>query len=84
MPDCLIRACRVVSLRPMFNTVSIMPGIESRAPDRQASRRGLLLIAEFGTHDSFDVVQGFENLFLEFGRIFRRWHRNRCKHRSKA
>ena len=41
-PDSLISAGSVFALRPMFNTVSIMPGIERRAPDRTDISSGFL------------------------------------------
>ena len=36
----LIRPGRVLELRPIFSTVSIMPGMELRAPERQETKRG--------------------------------------------
>ena len=36
-----MRASTVRSFNPMFRTVSIIPGIDSRAPDRQERSRGL-------------------------------------------
>ncbi len=38
----LMRAATVFSFRPMFRTVSIMPGMDSRAPERQESSSGFV------------------------------------------
>jgi len=50
----------VSSLRPRFNTVSIMPGIETGAPERTDSRSGFsdpsLLLAVFSRVSRFSLI----------------------------
>ena len=69
LPDCLARACTVVSLRPMFSTVSIMPGIESRAPERQESSSGLVASPNLAPIDFSILLQGLGDLVLQLGRV---------------
>ena len=42
----------------MFRTVSIMPGMESRAPERQESSSGLVESPNFVAHDLLDAAGG--------------------------
>ena len=39
-PEALMRPCTVSGVSPRFSTVSIMPGIEARAPERTETRSG--------------------------------------------
>ena len=46
----------VVSFRPMLSTVSIMPGMDTRAPERTETNSGFLGVAELGAHGLFHLL----------------------------
>ena len=48
--------CRVASLRPMLRTVSIMPGMETRAPERQETSSGFLGSPNLAPIDLFGLA----------------------------
>jgi hypothetical protein len=50
-------AATVSSLRPRLRIVSIMPGIEARAPERTDTKSGLVGVAEAFADQAFDVPQ---------------------------
>ena len=76
-------ASTVSSLRPRLSTVSIMPGIEARAPERTETSSGFACVAELSAGDALDVAERGLDLRLKLGRVASScWRRSGCRPRS--
>ena len=63
------RAFTVVSLRPMLRTVSIMPGIESRAPERQETSSGFVASPNLAPMICSTLLERLDDLLAQLRRI---------------
>ena len=81
----LRQPCTVSSFSPRLRIVSIMPGIEARAPERTETSSGFVAIAELAADRFLDAREVLGDGVLQFGRIrlvVRR--KSTCRRRSRS